>query len=139
MENQLITFETAKLAREKGFTILWDIKKEYGWDALDCQGLFEEQWYNKDGELRYIKYPGDEGLDSYITKENVDTTYLAPTQSLLQRWLREKHNTHITIKCKRTDSSLDGFWHIIYSMESKMFKTYEEALEDALYKSMILI
>lgn len=61
------------------------------------------------------------------------------TQSLLQRWLREKHNIHITINCKRTDLSLDGFWYVVKSLSSKMFNTYEQALEEGLYKALKLI
>lgn len=131
MENQLVTFETAKLAKKKGFAILWDIKEEYGWNALDCQDLFEEKWYDKNGKLYRIEYPGDEGLDSYITKDNVNTTYLAATQSLLQRWLRETHQIDILVY------KVDKQYTTIFC--SKHYNTYEQALEEGLYEALKLI
>lgn len=134
MENQLVTFETAKLAKEKGFAILWDIKEEYGWNALDCQDLFEEKWYDKNGKLHRIEYPGDEGLDSYITKDNVDTTYLAATQSLLQRWLREEYTIEVLVY--KISNIKDGYTTIFCS---RHYKTYEEALEEGVYEALKLI
>ena len=66
MEEQLITFETAKLA--------YDIKLN-GYNSI-----FPGFNYNENGELK-----------GYSDK------YVAPTQSLLQRWLREKHNIDVLI------------------------------------------
>jgi hypothetical protein len=76
MKDELITFETAVLAKEKGFEEPTD------------------EYYNLDGEL----------VADY--RENWPINYCkdfdplgsnAPTQSLLQRWLREKYDTHIKI------------------------------------------
>lgn len=68
MKEQLITFETAKLAKKKGFDI--------------------------DG-VKYI------GSGEHIGKVGSDTScklyYLAPTQSLLQKWLRENHKIEIEL------------------------------------------
>ena len=100
MKDEIITLETAKLAKKKGFNI---------------------------------------PVSDYINPDSIEENYSAPTQSLLQRWLRETHNTHITIRCKRTDLSLDGFWYVINSLESKMFNTYEQALEEGLYEALKLI
>ena len=138
MENQLITFETAKLAKSKGFTLLWDDTKQYRWDALNSQGLFEEQWYNEKGELDWILYLGEEGLDNYITKENIDTTYLAATQSFLQKWLREKHNIHIQTVCNNLQNlmfSSEGYY-IGGEFVTKICETYEEALEIGLQTAL---
>ena len=116
MENQLITFETAKLANEKEFNISQDC-------GYESNGTYFDNSQDYDGcKFGYCK-----------------EIYLAPTQSLLQRWLREEYNIHITINCKRTDLSLDGFWYVMKSQESKMFNTYEEALEKGLYEALKLI
>jgi hypothetical protein len=74
MENELIEFETAKLAKEKGFD-------EYS----------NAYYYHDD--LRLIKVLNKNSVDN-IFKEN---SCSAPTQSLLQRWLREVHKLFINI------------------------------------------
>ena len=73
MKEQLASFETALLAKEKGFTI------------TECfYGISSSMIYdvNKKAKPSYQNTQEDE----------VD----APTQSLLQKWLREKHNIIVT-------------------------------------------
>lgn len=144
MENQLITFQTAKLAKSKGFTLLWDDTKQYSWDALDSQGLFEEKWYDEKGQLNAILYSLEEGLDNYITKENIDTTYLAATQSFLQKWLREKHK--INISMINGSNTFNLYYYEINMLNKFPIKgdgsknyTYEEALEEGLCEALKLI
>ena len=72
MEEQLISFETAKLAKEKGFTYAYE-------------------FYDKEGNIV------DFGIVGGWTDCH-DENYAAPTQSLLQKWLREKHDIHFEIK-----------------------------------------
>ncbi|WP_394749599.1 hypothetical protein [Spongiimicrobium salis] len=65
MKEQLISFETAKLAKEKGFNEV----------VIDNYGPMESilwKGQHKNSELRYLEYS-------------------APTQSSLQKWLRDKH------------------------------------------------
>ena len=66
--------------------------------------------------------------------------YSAPTQSLLQKWLREEKRTHIAVFPNMANSfefdyivytKGDKFWNPIYTAHSD-FATYEYALEDAL-------
>lgn len=77
MKDQLISFETAKLIKEKRFIVptyyFYNNNNEvYTYSSLmDWNRLIEEDW-NKN-------------------------RYNAPTQSLLQRWFREVHNIHINI------------------------------------------
>ena len=65
-----------------------------------------------------------------------------PTQSLVQKWLREVHNIHISVICSVLR---DKYWSEIYgqnttAMESVLeYSTYEEALENALQESLKLI
>lgn len=76
MKEQLITFDTAKLAKEKGF---W----------LPCYKCYDNSQFLQDtsnDEDVVFKY-------DYRTLPSKDK-YLAPTQSLLQKWLREKHNIY---------------------------------------------
>jgi hypothetical protein len=111
MEDKLISLETAKLAKEKGFN--------------GNYGYFNEVW-------------------------------MAPTQSLLQRWLREVHNIHIVMNTiydySKTPEEFDG-WSIYIGLNSRKdiksdindklisiyFNTYEEALEKGLLEVLNLL
>ena len=143
MEEELISFETAKLAKEKGFD----------------EKVYRE--YDKSGYLRCTSKSADVVLGPYdeLLKS---TEYPAPTQSLLQRWLREVHNCFIDIlphrdgdsKNKQWESKKDVFWTVEVDYYGKNFeieltddsdftqhfnKTYEEALEIGLYQALKLI
>lgn len=119
MQNELITFETAKLAREKGLNV-------------ECTGLFLY-----DGTSGYYKFPVNTNSHK-LTQE----PYSRPTQSLLQRWLREVHK--IDLDSGTTFSKRYSFTvYIGQNPEPEFitedFDTYEEALEQALQQSLKLI
>ena len=133
MTEQLISFETAKLAKEKGF----DIPTLYG-----C---------NEQGELlEYFTYasysPGEPEIriDEFINKWE----YQLPTQSLLQKWLREKYNQHIYLfpldkgkwgfENNSISINLDHIF-INYMYEGKEYNSYEEALEVGLQEALKLV
>lgn len=118
MKEELIKFETAKLAKEKGFD--WECRGRYG-ETLG-------QWV--------VTYPQTRFSFWY------DNDILAPTQSLLQRWLREVHKIHITI----TSISQESWqYHItkvgdsLGKLYNEDYDDYEEALEDALVDALNLI
>ena len=104
MEDTRITFETAKLAKEKGFEfrVVW----EY-----------------------ILGFKEDSERDKYL-----------PTQSLLAKWLREKHNIHL-IAYKNIN--IDGYdWCFITTdgiTNINSYKTYEEAYEIGLQDALKLI
>ena len=121
MVEYLISFETARLAKEKGFN-------------LECRK------YNRIGNL-YLPH-------AYIDKKDLSFTFPAPTQSLLQKWLRDIHNIHISIDLSSDEElkTLIPFSYeamIYYNSEivvvRHFFDTYEEALEEALKQSLKLI
>ena len=100
MKEELITFDTAKIAKEKGFDLI--------------------------------------------------ARHQLPTQSLLQRWLREEHNLHIELETDLYDDMktvcFRGYAIVAlvnfknpHSISFKVFKTYEEALEAGLYQALLLI
>ena len=113
MEEQLITFETAKLAKEKGFK-----------SATSRQ-------YNSKGEDYHP-------LSIGIQDEEYLKRFPAPTQSLLQKWLREKHGIHIEIIPNKNK------WHtVMYPLvciddvgHFGDWDTYEQALEEGLYEAL---
>lgn len=117
----ICTYEVAKLAKEKGFNVP------------------TAEFYNEDGDIGC--YPR-----AFTHNEFPDGDYAAPTQSLLQRWLREEKALHIQITLWEK-----GWYYDIWAFEhyeeekeysakmlhqSKDFTTYELALEDALAYSL---
>ena len=116
MEEQLITFETAKLAKEKGFNISGN--NIYENEELLCEVEFKN-WNN--GTL----------------------CLLAPTQSLLQRWLREVRDIYININTDNNKSFYsdvnEEYFYDGYRGKALIFKSYEEALEDGLQEALRLI
>lgn len=140
MREQLISFETAKLAKEKGF-------EGYCFSYYNLKGDIKHN-YLENGSSTDIEFRVD--LEDLLDNWNRDipNTYSAPTQSLLQKWLREVHNIHIELTCF-TDNTWDGL--LIYEnapykwddktapVEAENCKTYEEALEICLQKALKLI
>lgn len=138
MQEQLISFETAKLAKEKGYNII------------------SEEFYSEDKGLfkchnRYIKY--EQGIkwnyNFHCIKNNfeIEKCIFIPTQSLLQKWLREQK---VLIDVRIVDDW--NHWNVIILMEdaispffiayqdhSNEFQTYEEALEFGLLEALKLI
>jgi hypothetical protein len=135
MEDQLITFDTAKLAKEKGFD--WQTNMVYKQELL----------YTRDNIIKNSAF-----------KNSKVYRATAPTQSLLQKWLREIHGIDVnpicnyhykkgrqyhlgivfinnenevdTIIIKETDKSLDTI--------NRHYNTFEEALEEGLQEGLKL-
>jgi len=161
MEDQLVSFETATLAKEKGFNI--QFPSFYHVYANGTYKLYDYRHKTiMTSTFSDIRSAADTNQNYYRT---------APTQSLLQKWLREIHNIHIeilpryqpkklnteevlyswAISCKPFDK-YDGhndvlnhwigihngapyiedvFYHVV--------KTYEDALEISLQEALKLI
>jgi len=122
MEEQLIKFETAKLAKEKGF----DIKTLNVW-----------------ADFKLVPPKCREVSASELFQNE----YYAPTQSLLQKWLRDVHNIEvepcrIDLKGSNNYDCNVEIWkkNNTYSTEYSVHgKTYEEALEKGLQEALKLI
>jgi len=121
MTEQLITFETAKLAKEKGFD--W---------------LYPAYYYNR--IIKNKLFDGVTNTSSYSdinNRVNGDVRYTAPSQSLLQKWLREK-GVHILITHHSNQPVDNVIWKDCYQVfvqeiaHHPYYSTYEEALEVAL-------
>jgi hypothetical protein len=134
MEEQLITFETAKLAKEKG----WGVNKyrtifHTGYYYVDDPESYSSE--KEEGELC-----GNGNAGSYSVYRSICD---APTQSLLQKWLRKNHAIHIEIYCNAS-----GWGYILTKlngtvikeiMDDLFFDSNEAALEIGLQEALKLI
>ena len=132
MKDQIISFETAKLAKNIGFTR----------ELLDYTiSSVRKPYYNHLGE-----YNGDVTKRiSYLLEENRDfdiddvyPLYAAAPQSLLQKWIRENYLIHIVINssfgyiiCRLNDIS-GGKTKDKCIPSDVLYDSYEDALENAL-------
>jgi hypothetical protein len=142
MNETLIGLETAKLAKEKGFD--WNVTHAYSKAGFN-------QVYNP-------AFPENMNDNQRVVISGVYKNppyYSAPTQSLLQKWLREKHLVHIEVtfgKDKEAcwfvansyslvlpqDGDNDTIYKSLYRplFKAKEFPTYEEALEAGLIETL---
>lgn len=130
-KDKLVSFKTAKLAKEKGFeeicfaffrldALRQDIDSPYDWmlpleqDNLECKEFYGEDFL------------------------------LAPTQSLLQSWIRDIYKIYVHADANafgwygRNDNTPEpSSWNIDKRWSTKKeCLTYEEALEEALLHAL---
>lgn len=131
MKEQTIKYETAKLAKEKGFP---------------QGGIYG--MYNVNNESYYN-----------VKAKNFDIQITAPTQSLLQKWLREEKSIDVVLQPERYK---DGTNYIVQAQkfdfnsnpkdnpnfmvkgsywfnDNNEYPTYEQALEKGLQEALKLI
>lgn len=135
MEDEIVSFETAMLLKEKGFN-------------EPCS------YYYEDNELYKLAYYHGDGTGFVCNNSTINDRLLcedmqctAPTQSLAQKWLRETHyitfnaNPHsndgkilyvVTIKVISNKKHVDFNVMIDASNRATMFDTYEDAIEAGL-------
>ena len=138
MEDKLISFDTAKLAKEKGFDVsvntYYDLSNVFTKDKQSLSEYTISLDYNSK-----TKYPQFKEK-CYISR---------PTQSLLQKWLREKHNLHIMLNTSINTNGKATFYCNTIKFGKNLYKsmfrsksliyTYEEALELGLQEGLKLI
>ena len=121
IEEQYVSFETARLAREKGF--------------VPNRGRFSGSAYDVNGHL----YDGD-----YIPVP-IDMLYYAPTQSTLRKWLREEFDIHVLPLFWETKGDHCNYTYDIkrpmedVTEKTLWFDSYEEAMEAGLKEALKLI
>ena len=126
MEDTLISFETAKLAKEKKFNI-------------PCENFYIE--YIDDDVADLFNYEEQRGSGyAELYRNNQEFKYSAPTQSLLQKWLREIHKIIVLVDWEGTD----GYFYKLdfksfYEVAGNNNKNYEDCLELGLQEALKLI
>lgn len=128
MEEQFVSFETAMMAKKKGLSFL--LKSGSNFDVYNTE---DKKLLNY---RVHFFYPDS---SKYV---------FAPTQSLLQKWLREEHRLDILIETtwenEKMEKSNYSPW-VYYRLEDKenpddeiptFYSTYESALEAALQEAL---
>lgn len=155
MKEQLIEFETAKLAKEKGFDI--KTKNSFANKKAISYNQYARDDIREEGEFHVVNKPEESGVDgTYLHNKFVSERFYQPTQSLLQKWLREEHDMHIEIELVDNSRTYQWEYVIITSKDrdyndeecfdsakrlfnNEDFETYEEALEKGLQEALKLI
>lgn len=123
IEEAYVSFETAKLLKDKGF------------DAL-CTTFYYVD--TPTGKVIH-QFQNDENEVHYVDINEYPCAILAPTQSLVMRWLREKHKLHCSVVLK--DVTEDTYVYSIADLgddrhwirgEYLEYPSYEEACEAAI-------
>lgn len=129
MTEELVTLETAKLLKEKGF--VWECER-----TISCDKI-----------IRRWNHPQYISCCTEIDGELVE--FLCPTLYVAQKWLRETKNLHIEIY-----RSAVGYGYAIVKADNGtwqedddsrgpndggLWDTYEEALEAGIRESLKLI
>jgi hypothetical protein len=136
MEDTLISFETAKLAKKKGFNkkVLFSYEYSDKKSFLYCGGVLYNSSKNKYGYTENLEY----NLYNHNSHKKLKV-YSAPSQSLLQKWLREKHNIEVYIIPWIYNNKTVYDFFVNYEGESRAYSTYELALESGLLEGLKLI
>jgi hypothetical protein len=123
MKEPIVSFETAKLAKDSGFS-----------------GYESNKWFYKDGTINESN-----SFKCWNTHEYTqDIRWSAPTQSLLQKWIREEHGIDIRVD---PPTEPDGEYNAnIFEKRYSCswgtpngYPTYEEALEEGIKEALKLI
>ena len=125
-----VSFETAKLLKEKGFDV-------YGDGSYDS------------GIEIYKEYSPFGKLNSCVTSKPHRKAYAAPTLQMVMKWLREVHNIDICV-CQELDEQgkcFNGYIAVVCKddryrvtiREATKDLTYEEAANKAIKYGLTLI
>jgi hypothetical protein len=147
MKNDKVTFDTAKLAKEKGFNEMVEGSfTKYKTTKVDPE-------YPEGGPFGWVE--GELEVSDEYFRNNLPgcdyscknyTMYGRPTQSQLQRWLREVHN--IQVYCYSNTKNGKGVYrdYVVYVNERAIndardeeFQEYEEAMEIGLQVALEMI
>lgn len=152
MKENIVTFQVAKLAKEKGFKELCshyyfndgEFKEHeviedrvyYGDEYSINLEAFNEDWNNKFVTTK----DGDRCFGCNNNKDYFET-FSAPTQALLQKWLREKHDIFVVVSPHIYKGSVVFMLTVNQVISAEEFPhnyarmysgTYEEAFEEGL-------
>ena len=128
-----VSFETAKLLKEKGFKVwcrhCYGLDVRHNGEPIDVDEEYELKDAGRENEIEYVD--GGRMYDYGCGNFNPGSPYAAPSLYVAMKWLREVHNIALNVcyllgmwsyTVYRTDVGSSGF-------NSEDFDTYEEACE----------
>lgn len=135
MQEELVSFQVAKLAKEKGFNI--ECLHFYAKPKSKMFGLDEHnRSYSITNKSKSLYTIGEHAA------LHIESVYFAPTQSLLQKFIRETRGVHIEIHrnasgyywsmCKADGGTDLGWSELSGPNASGVWNEFEDALENAL-------
>ena len=132
IEEQFVSFDTAKLLKEVGFNI-------------PCRGIYVT---DRTGYYEFREYDNKQTTDDlcWDSEDGFQYEYLAPTQALADRWLREMYDVAIY---SLYDNDMEQWFYVIdafaknpvingFQSDSE-YDDYESAFEDGLREAIKLI
>lgn len=131
MSDTIVSFETAKLAKEKGF------------ESDVSHSIYTEIGKLKDPIAQMDLMRNQESIQEYF--KLIKSFPSAPTQSLLQKWLREVYKLFLTI-----DIEEDKYFYMLVDInrskytyigedDAVLYDNYEDALEAGLQEALKLL
>lgn len=148
MKELLISLDTARLAKKKGYDLIQYQTHHASFSRYHNAIDFCKNYKNKlsDDSFNIIEGTDNEG-SLYSCSIILNELCYIPTHALLQKWLREIHKIHVDIYV-----GSDTEYGVIYEpvnnpewiredddIDVLFFPTYEEALEAGLQKALTLI
>ena len=136
IEESYVSFDTAKMLKEAGFNV-------------PCRGVYVT---DRTGYYEFREYDNKQTTDDlcWNTEDGFQYEYLAPTQALAARWLREVHRTSVDAEFMAPSTNIDVWQYFIGKMDDmiwpgdfetseRTYATYEQAMEAGLQKAIELI
>lgn len=133
IKESYVSFDTAKLLKEAGFDI-------------PCRGIYVT---DRTGYYEFHEYDNKQTEDDlcWNTEDGFQYEYLAPTQALAARWLREVYHYAVCVwfskdheKWFYAHGNMDSIvFDTDYIISEYIFDSYEKALEAGLQEAIKLI
>ena len=133
---QYVSFDTAKMLKEAGFDV-------------PTRGIYHT---DREGNHKFSEYDRNQTSDDlrWNCGDGFQYEYLAPTQALAARWLREVHRIVVdaTFIPPSTDGDVwlyfigemdDMVWKGDFEPSDRKYATYEAALEAGLQEAIKMI
>lgn len=127
IEEQFVSFDTAKMLKEAGFDV-------------PCRGVYVR---DRTGYYEFREYDNKQTTDDlcWNTEDGFQYEYLAPTQALAARWLREAHNIDVMVDVYNRDYYVCNVYKNKHLMIIRNIVTssFEKVLEEGLCEAIKLI
>ena len=132
IEESYVSFDTAKLLKEAGFDV-------------PCSGVYVT---DRTGYYEFREYDNKQTKDDlcWNAEDGFQYEYLAPTQALADKWLREMYNVAIY---SLYDDDMEQWFYVIDAFaknpvingfqSGSEYDDYESAFEDGLREAIKLI